>query len=326
MSSLNSLTSGLLPANTGIASKYLNPSKIVGGFVTPAGFTLSAVQLATPAACLAALQAACLADNPANRIFPIFNFIGMTDGSEATVVQKHPYGDEDTVREGLYNWKFQFRKGGLSLLNRMRRLNTTPDTIGWLWLDDNNILYGTSGLDATGAAGIMAIPQGDYHADPFKVNDGSKIAEYMIKSVFYPAYINDYVAYIDMQGLDVPTSVYGLQDLVIQATPGVIPASGSFSVQVFSMEPRVNLYSAYSVLLAAANLWKAANHSTGAVITITAVTADPVNQAFTVACTITAPPYPVTGNVDINLVGPTELATALIDGFESATPVSIPKT
>src|SRR5581483_4316580 len=225
LTTLNCVTGG---KNTGKSGCYFDPKNFVGVIHCPANFVIPAAQLPT-------LQAYLLAqseiDSKALRIYPTGDFFDFKDSSEAPVVEKFGYGQSNTVRDGVYDWAFRYRLGGLNLSNRLRSRNGSSDW--YLFIDSKNQIIGTTATDNTGAASIGAIPPIEFYADPFKPNDGKKTAEYWANYRFLPKYINELVAYITDAGFDVLSTITGLKDVAMtgvgSATPGtytVTPVAG----------------------------------------------------------------------------------------------------
>ena len=318
LSTLNCVTGA---KNTGIGSCYFDPKNIVGAFLCPPNFVIPAAQLAT-------LQAYLLAqseiDSKALRIYPIGNFFDFKDSSEAPVVEKFGYGQSNTVRDGVYDFAFRFRLGGLNLSNRMRSFN--GGSFWYIFIDSKNQFMGTQATDNTGAATVGAVPPIEFYTDPFKLNDGKKTAEYWVNFRFLPKYVNEQIAYITDAGFDVLSTITGLKDVALTGVGTATP--GTYAVTPVAGDDKTNLCSLYPAAILQTGAWKAYNTETGAAVTISGVTLATSGLAVNVACTTTSPPYPGTGqHISIDLVGPTELAalSTPIVGYESAGPVSIAK-
>jgi hypothetical protein len=259
-------------------------------------------------------------DNPALRIYPVPNFFSFKDSSEKAVEQKFDYGQVQTVRDGIMDWQFEFRLGGLNLSNALRGYN------GYAWsflfIDSKNQLVGTQAVDSTGAATIGAISPIEFYQDPFVPNDGKKLATYTSKFRFLAVYVNELVAYVTTAPFNIVSTIKGLIDVVLTGSESSTP--GIYNVTVTSRVGGVNVGALYSTALASASLWVANNTATGSAITITGVTWNAAGGYFALALTVTSPPYPAIGAaLNINTVGPTELNTALVPGYCSTGPVTI---
>lgn len=316
MSLLNQLNCISDIGNTGVGACSLDFKKIVGAILTPKGYTIEAADLVDSASLLAKLQADTQAANKAARIYPVMGFVNAEDNSSGLQKQTFSYGVEAPVRDGINNWAFQFVKGGLSLLQKLRLFNKST-AFDFLFVDDENKILGTASADGTG---LQAIPSMYFWARQWKANTGQAIAEYTCEFAFLPQYINEYVASVSA-GFDITTNVIGLQDVKVSGVADSV--SGSYDLT--AVAGGTNLGDLYETELASASVWEAKNFATGAAIDITGVTYDATAKAFVVALDKTAPAYPATGFVTINLVAPAALAAAGVVGFESLGAAKIAK-
>jgi hypothetical protein len=311
--------------NLGIPACLLDILNVKGGALCPPGYYIPQAALASPAALKTQLLNDSRADSKAARIFFFGNFADFKDNSEAPVEEKLGYGDVSTVRDGVLDWQFRFRVGGLELSNRLRSFNRAGNW--FIFVDSNNQLIGTQTTDVSGNSVIGAIPPIEFYQDVFKVNDGKKTTEYWSKFRFQPKFINEQIAYIQDAGFDILSSIPGLQDVYLSGVAG--GTSGVYQITPLAGAAKVNLTALFPTAIASAANWTAANAQTGAAITISSAALGTGANAGTVTLTLatTAPPYPagISDKVSINLVGPTELATGLIPGYESAAPVLITK-
>lgn len=309
---LNTLNCAGGVGNTGIPKCALDPALIKGGFLVPPNFELTAANLATTDALEAALAAAILAA-PALRIYPLPPFEAITDSSEDVTIQTLGYGAPVTIREGKNNWIFQYLSGGVCLNNQLRKFNKSGYRV--IFIDDSGVIMGTK--NSTGD-GIVGIPLVDYYAYPWKVNDGSNTTAYRLKFVFDPKYINELINFVQDENA-----------LLLQGLQNVALTKVSRALGVMKITAKVgcggdNLHDLYATELASVGLWTAKNALTNAVITITAVADDTVNNGWTITVDTADPDY-TTGAILVSLAAPSVLAAAGVDGFESNTiPVTIP--
>lgn len=311
MANLNELNCLTDAGNTGIGSCPLDFKQIVGAILTPKGYQLSAAQLAD---LQASLIADATTDTKSARIFPIGNFVANTDSSEDLVVQSTNYGFKFPVREGVEDWSFQYVAGGLTLHQQLRKFNGSGHD--FLFFDSENKILGTKGSEA---GSLKAIPNIYVWAKPWKANDGTKVAEYLLQFVFPPRYINDYVAFVKAD-FDIQTTVLGLIAIDLES-PSVNATPGSYNVKALTPS---NIYDLFSTELAAAGMWTATNPLTGGVITITTVTANAGFSGWIFALNTADPDYPVAGgNVAIDLKAPSVLAAGGVEGYESSGPVTL---
>lgn len=307
-------------SNTGIEACSFDPKNIKGGFFCYPGYVIPAAAFAN-GGLLQQLKNDCMNDSKALRIFPFGNFADMKDNSEKPVEEKLGYGDVGTVRDGIYDLQYRFRIGGLLQSNKYRTYNRAGSY--YIFVDANNAILGTVGVDSTGAASIAAIPPIEFYQDVMVLHDGKKNAEYWAKFRMDPKYINELIAYsVDVE-FDILSSILGLQNVMLSGVAG--GTSGVYQLTALTGAAKINMATLFPTALASASLWTAVNATTGAVITISSVALGTGANAgtFTLTLTTTAPPYPTTGKINFNLVGPTELATALIPGYESTGLVAI---
>lgn len=316
MSLLNSLNCIADAGNTGIGACSLDFKKITGAILTPKGYTIAAADLADSATLMAKLQADTLATNKAARIYPINGFVNAEDNSSGLQKQTFGYGVEAPVRDGINNWTFQFVKGGLTLLQKLRLFNKST-AYDFLFVDDENKILGTASADGTG---LKAIPSMYFWAHQWKANTGQAVAEYKLEFAFLPQYVNEYVASADA-GFDIATNIVGLQDVTVTGAGNTTPGT----YDLMAVAGGTNLGDLYDTELAAAGVWVATNFATGAAITITGVTYNSTSKKFAVALDTSDPDYPASGFVNVNLAAPSVLAAAGIVGFESLGAAKIAK-
>lgn len=301
--------------NTGRSGCFFDPKNFVGVLLCPANYVIPAAQLATLQAYLIAQSEV---DSKALRIYPIADFFDFKDSSEAPVVEKFGYGQSNTVRDGIYDWGFRYRLGGLNYSNRLRSHNGSSDW--YLFIDSKNQIVGTTAKDSTGADSIGAIPPIELYADPFKPNDGKKTSEYWVNFRFLPKYINEQIAYITDAGFDVLTVITGLKDVTLSLVGSSTP--GTYNLTMLAGDDKTNLVSILgTTALNQVGAYKITNTQTGAVITLTTATANATTGIVALAVDTTDTDYPTTGQkLTADLVGPTELAalSTPIVGYESA--------
>lgn len=315
--------------NSGVPKCPVEWKQVYGFILTPTNASYDASSLAN---FQTALTAAMTAASKSTRIFPVYNLAVLGDSSEAPVVQTFPTGQRKRVRDGYYDWQFQMLNGGVGLNKRLRQYNAAPTAHDVLFVATSDgggdFIIGTA--SATPGQ-IQSIPLGDgfFAANPWKGSDGSKVMEFALEFSFNPKWINQYLAFVNMGSINTQNVIQGLNDAYL-SNQGLTTPSGSFGVYILD-ENGTDLASLYSTQFASASLWNAANATTGATIAVsgapTFVPATSTNPGyFVVALTTTAPPYPASGNVLINLAAPPVLAAAGIQYYESAGAVSIPKT
>jgi len=310
MATINALSCITTAGNTGVGACAFDPAQIVGAIIAPKGYEFD---VTTPQATLIAAT-----HNAAkgSRLYPIYDFEAITDGTEQKTIQTMAAGQKHIVREGFNDWKFQYVAGALSLLLNLRNFNGSA--WDYYFLDANGNMLGIAGSTATK---LKAIPStgGFFWAEPWKVNDGSKIAEYMVQFVFNVKYLNTKSLFRYLStGIDLPSLVYGLQDLNL--TSAVNATSGSYNVQVLTDATATNMGDVNPTGLNAIGNWVASKTSNGNAITILSVTYNATTGYFVVALDKTDTDYPTPGTgvtVTINLAAPAVLQAAGVDGYDS---------
>ena len=317
MATINQLNCLQTAGNTGIGSCFLDYKNIIGAILAPKKSEFDVTTLQTT------LIAGTHNANKALRLYPIYNFETTTDASEQKVIQTLGNGSKHVVREGLNDWSFEFVAGGLSLLSKLRLFNGSA--WDFYFIDANMTIIGIPGSTSTK---LKAIPSdgGFFWAAPFKLNDASKITNYMVQFCFAQRYVNDASLIAQVQaGFDLPTIINGLQDVNLS---GVADAtSGSYDITAVTAATQTNMGDVYPVALAAAGLWVATNTLTGLPIAITAVTYNAINKTFVLALNKADANYPATGGqtITFSLAVPAVLQAAAVDGYETAVTVAIVK-
>lgn len=314
MATRNSLDCLTDVGNTGFGTCVLDFKNIIGAIRLPKGTEIDITNLQT------ALLAAVRNDSKALRAYPFFDFKQVNDGTEELVVQTFPDGSKKPVREGYNDWKFQYVDGALSLHKNLRTFNGLDADFIFIDGDSPNKIMCLAGSTATKIKGIP-VAGGFFWAHPWKVNTGQAVAEYMVQFTMPVKYTNDLVNFV-VADFDVPSTIKGLQTVNLTGEDG--GSTGVFNVTVLEDSVGTNLGDVFPTELANGALWTAKNTATSAAITISGVTYDSDNKKFVVTMATTAPPYPATGTVTVNLAAPSVLAAAGIE-VESSGSVAIPR-
>lgn len=317
MALINQLICAVDIKNTGSGTCYLNPSILKGAIEIPHGRRLTASELATlSATILAAIS------NPikAQRFFPIGGWKAVTDNSEEPVFQTLGYGTPEPVRDGNYVWIFQYTKGGICLSNALRTRNNGAHG-DFLFYDDKGLILGTRHVETDGSITLGGVDVDVFHAYPWKIADGTNVAQYRVQFVFTPEQLNEGLGFVKESGFN-PATLSGLQN--INLVPFGAPAAGVSNLQALTGCAQTNLFDEFAGELDTLSLWTAYNNATGAQIAITSVAQNVGAKAFTVTLDDEDPDYPAnaTDKVRIQLGDVAALEGAGIDGYE-ALPVVI---
>lgn len=317
MAELNKLTKALKSGNTGIGGVYFDAKMVIGAFLCPKGFELDVTDVQ------ASLLAATHNSSKKQRIYPIYDFLTPKDSSEQKVVQTFNTGAAKVVREGFNDWSFQFVQGGLTLLQELRKFNGS--NYDFLFVDDENRLIGITGSNSNK---LRAVPSngGYFWTGTWKVNDGSKVAEYDVQFRFKSVYLTDFIAMVE-NDFDIPTTIYGLQDVTLSAETGGTAGTYKITATNKVKESLADLFPTVLAGSSAPSNWIVTNAATSASITVTSISVG-VNTAgvscFVFVLDTADTDYPTTGgSIKFNLASPTTLQTAGVDGFESTGAASI---
>lgn len=290
-------------ANTGVGECPLIPKNIIGMFIVPNNLELTPAQIATLQTTLQGLAAN---DVPANRIYPVHNFVGLTDNTGELVTETLGYGGIAPITEGKYDWTFRISRGGICLQKALRKFNNKSVRV--LFYDASYVLYGTMK-----GANLMGIPLEMFYALPWTLSDGSgTTAGFNVRVVFDPIYFNDNLGYVETseEGF-LLSEIEGIKEInLVEIAPSAKPV---MVIQALAGCGGENLFSLYSTELSEVALWDVTNATTGATIAITSVAANAGAEAFTVTIPATVDP------VNVKLAPISELEAAGIEGYESKT-------
>lgn len=308
MSILNSAPCGVSNGNTGIGDCSFDPKNLVGGFLVPKSFVITAANLATKELALAALAPAASADLPAQRIYPLPLTLGMTNNSETPVKFSYGYGAQVTVRDGMYIFNQAYADGSLCISNQLMKFN--GNRYNWIGLDAAGFLWGTKvGNDLAG------IPLNEFYNNPFTPSDGTNPTGYSYDLSLNKNYLNQDIAFISL-GLAQVQAIKGLQNIVpVQISA---KAANTFTVrlQTGCGGSYSELYDLYATELADPANFKIVRASTGNEIDITSVAAVPNSKGFLFTMDATDTDY--SAGADVILSGSTVSVLAGNDvvGFE----------
>lgn len=253
MEGLNKIFCGSDVKNTGICECFFDPALIDGAIFVPLKKVFTEAEL-SDLLIQTTLETAARTTK-ADRIYPFGPFEAITDNTEDPIRQTFGYGTVKTVREGKYNWLFQFTNGGLNLSNSLRSFNGLTGKYGWLLRESKNTLIGTSKKDVNGNWGLAAVTLADYYARPWKPSDGTNVTNYGVEVSFDPIYINEKIAFkrvsIDSYLL---SEFVGLEDIVLTLVEAV---EGGTTIEVSAATDcgSTDVYDLYSEEMAQALAW-----------------------------------------------------------------------
>lgn len=312
MEGLNKIFCGSDVKNTGICECFFDPALLDGAIFVPLKKVFTEAELAD-LLIQTTLETAAMAVKT-DRIFPFGPFEAITDNTEDPTRQTFGYGTVKTVREGKYNWQFQYINGGLNLSNNLRSFNGLTGKYGVIFKESKNTLIGTSKKDVNGNWGLAPIPMADIYARPWRPSDGTNVTNYTIEFSFDPVYINEKIAFkkvsIDSYLL---SEFKGLEDIVLTLVEAV---EGGTTIEVSAATDcgSTDVFDLYSAELAQAVAWSLKD-SAGAEQTISGVVAN----ADTKTWTITRSEGTNADGDTLELAAPSVLSAAPINvvGYES---------
>jgi hypothetical protein len=308
---INKIFCGTDVKNTGVCSCAFDPKLIKGAILVPKDLVLTNTQLAD--ANIQATLEGLVEAARTSRIFPFQNFVNITNNSEEAVQQTFGYGPVETVRDGNLNWLFQFRKGGIALLNALRSFNGLTEKYRLLLIEQSNVLIGTSRTDANGDPGLGGIPLENLYTNPWSPATGSELAVYTTNVVMQPVYINELIAFKKVATTSYLLSeLTGLQDVVL-TVDSVDTDADEVVITAATDCGNVDLNELYGDELAENTAWVYTD-ADGVAKTITGVTNE--NGGWTIAIS-----EEVEDGDLISLAAPAVLAAAPINvsGYESNT-------
>jgi len=285
--------------NTGFGSCVEEWKQIAGALLYDAPKSFTDEEIAVMAA---TLRAQASLDNKAGRMFPMHNFVGITDGSEAPVQETFNYGPKAIVRDGDYDWTFQFTDGQNCLQQALRTHNGKR----WvLFYDKDFKILGTTKNN------LMAnIPLHYFYAHPWKPATGSNVAQYMVQFCFQPKYINELRAFVKCD-FD-PAEIEGLQDVDIIVNSWD-QDTGEANITLQTNCGAENLYDTFSAQLAHTNNFSTVDED-GNAITMTSITPVPGNKSFDVV--LDTATFPDEGTLTLSGSTVSALVANNVSGYE----------
>lgn len=283
MSILNLAPCAVDNGNTGIGDCAFDPKQLVGGFLVPKSFSISAANLATKELALAALLAAASADVASQRIYPLPLTLGITNNSETPVKQTYGYGAQVTVRDGMYIFNQVYADGALCLSNQLTKFN--GNRYNWIGIDAEGTLIGTKVGET-----LEGIPLNEFYNNPMTLNDGANRTGYSYDLSFNKNYLNTDIAFVKL-GLSALQAIKGLQNIVPVTI--VAPATNTFTVRLQTGcggNPD-ELYDLYSAELADPTNFAVLLAATGNAVTITSVAPVPNSKGFLFTLNAADPDY-----------------------------------
>lgn len=304
MNKLGQLNCTTNSKNTGFGSCFEDFKQIVGAFIYDSPRTFSDAEIA---ALLDTLNADAANDVKSKRVFPVHNFVAVTDNSEKVILETFDYGGKAIVRDGDIDWTFQYVDGGNCLQQALRSHNGKRYA---LFYDKENKLLGYNKKDTvTGAPRLSAIPLQFFYAHPWGAASGSKTAAYMVEFVLLAKYINDERAFVKAD-FDL-SEIAGLQDIDIIVNTWN-QNTGVANVSLEAACGANNIYDMFSADIV--DTLFSASDQDGNAIAVESIQPVPASKTFDV--TLTAAQLPDSGTVTFTGGAVSALVAKEIVGYE----------
>jgi hypothetical protein len=214
--------------NTGIQSCSWNPSNITGAIHVPHGKAYSATDVSV---LWTTLQADLIEDSKTKRIYPVGPFKAITDNSTDVQIETDGYGGQTFVRDGDYNWTFEY-KNGMCFYKALRTFHTKNSSFDVFFIDEvNNVLWGTENADGDlvgFSLELLIVPN-------IKINTGDASTKYMITyGLQDPTELNDNSYAVSFPNNQKLMKLSGLLDTTLVATSTINATTGDVDVTLNS--------------------------------------------------------------------------------------------
>ena len=285
--------------NTGIPSNDVKLDKIVGLLLCKKGFKVPATETKDFNDTIAYLQSKTIAADPNDRLYPILNFMGATDTTEAANVIKSTYGQSKGYNEQSQSFDVDLKYIGIGAFKNLRQWSNSEDICAYLV--DTTFIGGRKNK-----SGDFLPFDIDFIVKQPKYGNGKDTATETMSTVIFKdseALTSQIVPFVfDKNDFSADSELHGCIDLVVSKV-------NNTTVKIFTKVSHTDLYDKYSTQLAVTGAWKVVDAVSGAIKTGWTVAVSAANKgwAFT----------GLTGVNDIYLVDPTALA-ALNVGSETA--------
>jgi hypothetical protein len=206
--------------NTGQPSCAISIEKLEGLLMTTDGFKIPAASLTSFDTAFAYLQAATLAANPLQRIYPLHTIEGLTNNTAAPEKKLSGYGNTQSVTEQPQQFEVEIENNGIEYYKKLRTWNGRKD-VRVYWIDKTFI---GGYLDSNGDLLPMEASVFFKQVMPGNVADITKyMCELELKS---PTALTDDLSAISIpEGFKVKNEIHGLRDVTLAGTGGVLSAS-----------------------------------------------------------------------------------------------------
>lgn len=267
MAQQSTRTSGNQAGNLGVAPISFDPADIAFGLLVPKDTLIDA---AARADIRSFLKTRAQAPVKADRFQPTPRIVSAEPQGSDAVKESAPAGFERIIRESGYAFMFAFWKGGKTYHSKLRTFNGLQDLYDLLLVDSNNVLMGTSAVDANGAWAMKGYSLAQIFTDSYKFNDASKGSEVkMFVSLASSAEFNDKFEFIELD-FNFGSDIKGVVDVALHHVGTTAPGA---TLTLAPMAGGENLVARFPTVLNALTAWVHTRQDTGATLATTAVSA-----------------------------------------------------
>lgn len=294
--------------NTGMPNCTFKPGFTGGVILTPKGKEYTKAEIAV---LVETLQAAAVADSPADRIIPVKTFTTV-EAADSEAVYETAGSSTYFVRDGKMGINARI-DASECLWKKLRKYNDKQNSFDAIIIDTTNNGFIATKTATGGFKGFsldqIAVPQ-------YKMATNSTVFHFMFKIVFANIieFENSTAVILD-NTLNVLDVVNGLIDFTL-VEHVALTNGGAYKAKVVAGCGTSNMYDLYNAELADPNAWTATIDDTGVAITIASVTAVPATETLTFALTLPlVGVLPVGGTFTLAPAAPSVLDGLGISGY-----------
>jgi hypothetical protein len=274
MSILNNPNCAEQTGNVGTPSCAIGITYPVGFILTEDSFKITAAQMTSWATTLAALSAACLAP-VGQRIYPMFNVIGLTDNTPAPEAKTSGYGIITKHIEKPHSFELDTRDLGSKFHAELRKFKNRKD-LRIYWVDAEGFIGGEENAD-----GDLLGFKCTFQPKQIKVGNVADVSKYMVQvDLTDPTCLTDKLSAIEFADtVNLDTELNGVLNVDLVECTGL---ASNATFQVISSISKTNLYDEYKAELVELSSYVFTNAATGATIVPTGITSSDSNKTIIV--------------------------------------------
>jgi hypothetical protein len=254
------------------------------------------------------LADACLAD-VGDRIYPLFNIIGLNDNTPAPETKTSGYGEGIAYVEKPHSFELDTRDYGSKFFAELRKFRNRKD-LRVYWIDASGFIGGQKN-----SSGDLLGFRCTFKPKQIKVGNVADVSKYMVQlDLLDPTCLTDKIDAIKFDDdVNLSNELNGVLNVEVTGFANNVGAGMRLSTEI----SKINLYEEYSDELAAVGAWSL--RVNGVAHTITGVTKVPITKEWQLTWAS------ITGNFEISLAPTLTLAGLGVggngaSGFESPIP------